>query len=305
MRTYLRPACFIAVLGVVFGMALVSIPASAVTNDSQHIAITPSSAEVVVAPGESGTDSLAVVNQGSDSFNVSAAVSPYHVEGVDYDPQFTQLPGTVNASQWVTLQIPADTTLAPGKLLTINYTVSVPAGTQPGGYYAVIFAETSPVGVTKGVITHNRVGEILYMTVTGAVKEAGSVTAGSMGHFNTSGSLTIPTLVRNTGGLHFKSAVTVTIKNLFGKQVFKQADNRYVLPQTERRVSFTWTNQIPIGIYHVSRQATTPSGTVHLPDTLVVMIQPWLIVLIIIAIVLVIVAVLRKVQKPQEPKKKV
>lgn len=305
MRIYRRPYRFIAVLVGVFGLALVASHASAATNDNQHIAVTPSSAEVAVAPGGSGTDSLAVVNQGSDSFNVSAAVSPYHVEGLDYDPQFTQLPGTVDASKWVTLQIPADTALSPGKLLTINYTVNVPAGTQPGGYYAVIFAETSPVGAIKGVITHNRVGEILYMTVTGPVKEAGSVTAGGMGHFNTSGSLAIPTLVRNTGGIHFKSEVTVTITNLFGKQVFKQADNRYVLPQTERRVSFTWTNQIPIGIYHVSRQATTPSGTVHLPDTLVVMVQPWLIVLIIIAIVLVIVAVLRKLQKPQEPKKKV
>jgi hypothetical protein len=292
------------ILVAAFGLALVLPSLASAATDRQHITITPSSAALSIAPGASDSDTMAVVNQGSDSFKVSASVSPYHVEGLDYDPQFTQLPGTTDASRWVQLHVPADTTLAPGKLLNIDYTVRVPAGTQPGGYYAVIFAETTPVGATQGVITHNRVGEILYMTVKGAVKEAGSVTAGGLDHFNTSGSLTIPTLVRNTGGVHFKSAVTVTIKNLFGKQVFEQADNRYVLPQTERRVSFTWTNQVPIGIYHVSRQATTPSGTVHLPDTLVVMIQPWLIVLIIIAIILVVGAILRKVRKPQEPKKK-
>lgn len=251
----------------------------------QHIAATPSSADLSIAPGASASDSLAIINQGTDSFKVKTSVAPYHVEGINYDPQFTQLPGTVDPSKWVTLTVPQNTTLAPDKLLHIDYTVNVPAGTAPGGYYAVIFAETMPAGQASGVVAHNRIGEILYLTVKGEVETKGTAHGGKIDRFNMSGKLSIPILVSNSGGVHFKTTVTTTIKNVFGKKVYSHHEDRYVLPQTQRQIVQNWQNQVPLGIYKVSRQATVPNGSVQLPDQTVIMVQPWLLIIVFLVAV--------------------
>lgn len=266
---------------------------AATTNDLQHIAITPSSAELAINPGAAVVGTLSVINQGNDSFNFSTTVAPYHVQGINYDPQFTPLPGTVDASKWVQLKSSASQLLTPGQLVHVDFTVVVPPGTAPGGYYAVVFAETSPLSNEGGVVPHNRVGEILYITVNGTVRTTSNVLPGALGSINTSGSLPVSLLVQNTGGVHFKSTTTVTIKNIFGKQVFKQSADRYILPQTEREVTIPWTNHVPIGIYHISREATVPEGTKTLSNKTVLMIQPWLIVVIIIALLLLLVTWLR------------
>lgn len=267
---------------------------AAADEGGQHITITPSSAELSIAPGQTASNSVIVVNQGQDSFKVNASVAPYHVKGINYDPQFTPLPGTVDASKWVHLDTTQLPVLSPGQLVHLGYTVSVPAGTAPGGYYAVVFAETSPVKNNSGVVAHNRVGEILYMTVKGPVRMSGNVLPGSLSHFSFTGSIPVALLVRNTGGVHFKTTVTVSVKNIFGKEVYKQAATRYVLPQTERNIVLTWNDHVPLGLYHVQRQATIPSGTVHLPGTWVFIVQPWLIVLVIIALVVLLAVWLRK-----------
>lgn len=278
-------------------LAVVAAPQlSHAATDTQHIVATPSSAELSIAPGKSISASLEIINQGSDSFGVKTSVAPYHVEGIEYDPQFTQLPGTVDASKWVRLEPLAATTLAPGKLVHVNYEVRVPVNTPPGGYYAVIFAQTMPTANGGGVVAHNRVGEILYLTVAGKVHRQGEVVAGHVNRINLSGDLNVPTLVRNTGGVHFKTKVTVSIKNLFGSTVFKQHNERYVLPQTERQITIEWKNLAPLGIYQVSRQATTPGGTKQLSAQWVIMLQPWLLAVVGIAGALVLSALLRRTQ---------
>jgi hypothetical protein len=280
---------------VVFA-ATVGVSNVLAAEGSQHIAATPSSAELTIAPGKSASENLEIINQGTDSFRVKAYVAPYHVQGIDYDPQFTQLPGTVNASKWVTLTTPEATTLAPGKLLHIAYQVQVPAGTAPGGYYAVIFAETTPTKNANGVVAHNRVGEILYLTVAGKVETKGKVEGPNLDRFNMSGTLSVPTLVSNTGGVHFQSKVTVTVKNVFGKTIFTQSEQRYVLPQTQRQVVIQWDNLAPLGIYKISREATVPGGRQQLPARWVVMVQPWLLVAILIIAAALITAIVRRIQ---------
>ena len=147
---------------------------SAAAESAQHILVTPSSTAFSIDPGAKKAGSLSVINEGDSPFIVDVSSSPYHVEGLHYDPKFTQLPGTTDASQWVTFTSQTSQTVDARKLTNIDYTVTVPAGTAPGGYYAVIFAETSPTESSAGVVAHNRVGDILYITVNGDVKAAGA-----------------------------------------------------------------------------------------------------------------------------------
>src|SRR4051812_31830452 len=104
MQIFVRLTRLLAVLTVMSSLVLGTAGRTSAAGASQHIALTPSSAELAIDPGQSATGTLAVINQGDDNFRVATSVAPYHVEGVDYDPEFTQLPGTVDASKWVRLQ---------------------------------------------------------------------------------------------------------------------------------------------------------------------------------------------------------
>ena len=251
---------------------------------AQNISVSPSSTEVKVPPGGTVSNSFDAINEGGTPYTAAFSASPYHIEGTNYDPQFTPLPGMTDASKWVHLIGSTTQTLTAYKLVSIDYTVSVPQNTAPGGYYAVLFTETTPISASNGVVSHNRVGDILYITVEGAVKTGGSVQPISIPYVATTGSLGLGMLVSNTGGVHFLTTADTTVKSIFGQTVFHASLQRYVLPQTVRSISASWNNLPPIGLYSVERSATIAGAFQQLPVQWVLVVQPWVMILLIIAV---------------------
>jgi len=252
--------------------------------------MTPSSTELSIAPGHSTTNSFDVINEGDTNYTVLVSVAPYHVAGTDYDPEFTPLPGTIDASNWVRITDPTAKSLVAHKLINVNYTITVPEGTQPGGYYAVLFAETGApaTSASTGVVSHNRVGNILYISVQGPVKTGGTVQTVGVPHITTAASLPLAMLVSNTGGVHFLTSASVAVKNIFGKSVFHTSLQRYVLPQTVRKVSATWNNMPPIGLYRVERSATVAGAKRRLANQWVFIVRPWVLSLLGVIILIII-----------------
>lgn len=246
--------------------------------DSYSITMSPSSTELHAAPGASTTGKFTVVNLGKDDYPFIITSAPYRVVGDTYDPQFTPITGTTDASSWIHFSDAINDTLAAGKTKDMTYTLTVPTGTAPGGYYAVIFAETNPVATDGGVIAHNRVGDIIYITVDGPVIKKGTLAAPSpdVAFLQWGTSTDIGTLIADTGGVHFLTTSTINVTSLFGNKVFTAHLERYVLPQTQRLIKTTWNNLPIAGIYKVSRSATIADKTQTLPARYVVIIRPWL-----------------------------
>lgn len=280
-------AIIIAAAGLMQGGA-----AHAAPGTSQGITMTPSSTQITLEPSISATRSFKVINAGTDGFKVDVSVSPYRVEGVNYDPQFTQLPGTKTPTDWITLA--ADkAVINAGKTVEVNYTVSVPPGTAPGGYYAVVFAETSPLQQSgNGVVPHNRVGNVLYITVKGAVEKTGELKPADLAHFATHTTVPIGVKVSNTGGVHFISTATFEVTNIFGKKVYSASLERFVLPQTERLISSDWRPSSPIGLYHVNRSAIVADSVQTLPSRWIIVIHPWFLVASFVLLGLIVLYVL-------------
>jgi hypothetical protein len=273
------PAVFIIGAALFVTLQSESVPAHAVTTPSQAITLSPTSTDVAVDPGATASKKLDIINSGSDAFTVKITTSPYYVSGENYDPQFTQLPGTIDASAWVHPSV--DTAKVEGmKTLTIPFTIEVPKGTASGGYYAVIFAETSSDNETTGVVSHNRVGDILYITVNGDIKSGGSLTGNPLPSVSFVGSVPLSTKISNTGGTHFITDAIYTVTDLSGNQVFSATTERYVLPQTEREISSTWSPQTLFGVFTVHRSATIAGNTRTLPDEKIIVINPWIFVVI-------------------------
>jgi len=272
------------------GVILVTLFAAQTHAETPGLSITmsPSSTELHAKPGESATGTFTIVNQGTSSYPALLTVAPYHVEGIVYDPQFTLLPGTTDAASWVKLNTTESPTLGSNSTTTITYTLNVPAGTAPGGYYAVIFAETNPTPNDSGITPHNRVGNILYITVDGTIEQKGTLktpTSDTPGIiFGTNADLGV--LVSNNGGLHFVTTANIKVKSLFGRTLFAGEFERYILPQTERLITTSWNNLPPIGIYTLSRDATIAGKVQSLPDRYIVIVQPWVLAFIAVIIIL-------------------
>lgn len=277
----IRISRLISVLVIGLAVGLISqSPAHAATATSQAITISPASTDLSLDAGGTISKSIDIINSGSDAFNVTLSTTPYHVTGENYDPSYTQLPGTVDASQWVRLSNTSDVVNS-NKVITIPYTVTVPKNTAPGGYYAVVFAETSNDTAATGVVSHNRVGNILYITVNGTVKAGGAITGDPLSALNFVGPLTIGAKVSNTGGTHFVSKASYSVTDFSGNTVFKSEIDKYVLPQTERNISSTWTPQTLFGIFTVHRNATIAGKIQTLPDEKIVIINPWFLIAVI------------------------
>lgn len=288
MIKHRSPKIVLTVLGL-FAFLLIPFNTAQAQSPSQAISLSPATTQVSIDPGKSSTQKVEVINTGDDSFNVSFSTAPYYVTGQNYDPHFTQLPGTVDASKWITIA----TTKAPlesHKVLTENYTISVPANTAPGGYYVVIFAETSQSNVTTGgVVPHNRVGNIIYITVNGDVKTSGYVKGSTLPGFTFNPTIPLDVQVANDGGVHFQTTASFKVTDFTGKEVFNAHFDRLILPSTVRNITTSWTAQMPIGIYTIHREASVDDKVTSLPDQKIVIINPWFLIgtiLVILAIVM-------------------
>ena len=262
---------------LVFGIAR---PTFAQANTSQNITMSPASTLVSIKPGATIEKKFQILNSGGTEYTIVTSASPYHVVGNEYTPDFNQLPGTTDTAKWVQVLNPSATVDAQ-KSTDISYRITVPESTAPGGYYAVLFAETRPVGSTEksGVVPRNRVGNILYITVEGAVKTSGDVTVRSAQGFKYQATIPIGFTISNTGGVHFLTTVKATVKSITGKTVYNSSIERYVLPQTQRDIPIDWSPTAPVGVYTVSRSAMVAGTERSLPDQTFVYVQPWVIVL--------------------------
>ena len=272
-RIFLTALCL---CGVMVGFVRA---APGIATSAQSITLTPSHVEVTIAPGSTASDVFRVMNEGDTDYSVSMYAKPYRVQGEAYDPQFTPLPGTTDASAWVSIAGPTTQTLAAHQALDVAYTISAPRNTAPGGYYAVLFTETSTSTASGGIVTHDRVGDVLYITVAGPVQTGGAVREVSVPYITMASDVSLGVLVSNTGGVHFSTDASFVARNLFGKVVFQSTSRHHVLPQTVRRITATWKTPM-FGLYRIERSATVAGRTQHIADHWVVVLRPWMIVLL-------------------------
>jgi hypothetical protein len=272
---------FLSAITAIIAVTLLGvITVRAQANTSQNITMSPASTLISVKAGESIQKSFQILNSGSDAYNIVTMVSPYRVTGLEYTPQFTQLPGTTETTSWVKVLDPV-VAVGSQKSADITYTVAVPEGTAPGGYYAVLFAETRPDTSREdsGVVPRNRVGNILYITVEGNVQTTGDVEVEPVGGFRYQASIPLGFKISNTGGVHFQANVKASVKSITGKELYHVTIERYVLPQTEREIPIEWAPSSPVGIYTVNRSANIAGKDQTFAEERIIYIQPWVIVM--------------------------
>ncbi|MDB5167086.1 MAG: hypothetical protein JWN26_231 [Candidatus Saccharibacteria bacterium] len=263
------------------------------------LTIAPVRTELQIVPGTVQTGQLTIYNMTTNDMNVTMDSEVFNVINEQYDYSFN---ATSPVAGWVQFD-PTTTILAAGKSKTINYSVNVPAGAEPGGKYISLFASTSIKSNNTAVNSSERVGSLLYITVSGNVSRTGYVLSLFTPWTMINTSMWSATL-HDGGTAHFASNYSMSVKTLWNTDVSSYSNSSLILPKTIRLIQGTIAEPKVPGIYKLVFIASLgDSSDAKLERYILYMpIYGWII--ISIAVLFIVNRVIRIVQRRREKTKK-
>lgn len=217
----------------------------------ENITASPTQISVTLTPGSTTKGQATIINDGDKSYAFKTYVAPYRVSGEDYDQSFSRAAGASDPSDWIKVDI-KPVTLAPRQSVVVPYSITVPAGTGGGGYYATLFYETLPRATAgSGVATTQRVGSVVYMRVEGEIIERGRIESFKAPFFQPGPPVAVELRMRNDGNVHYTAEIDELITDVFGHEKYRTKVVRKVLPQTTRRFDLAWQKAPAFGLFKV------------------------------------------------------
>ncbi|MBW4062072.1 hypothetical protein HJC99_05870 [Candidatus Saccharibacteria bacterium] len=179
-----------------------------------------------------------------------------------------------------------------GQTATIDYTISIPENTQPGGYYAAAFAETQYPKVANSITLNERVGELFYIQVAGPAVTKGELLTWQSS-FLQKPPLTSTIRLQNDGSVHYPATIRLNVQDILGHSKYSLTTDKELLPQTIRKVIAPWKQTPSIGLFKVTgsvsflgQTKTLPTKWVLVMSSFVRLIVASLVVLIILFVVI-------------------
>jgi len=222
----------------------------------------PPKVELKGDPGQTLTATLKVRNDSLQTNNYTITVEDFVV----VDNQGTPVPVTTNVSNrwslrnWITApkMIPVDA----GGLQVVNVTIKIPLTALPGGHYAMITytpnadSKSGDLKQTGNIITQ-RVGTLLYVTVSGPVTEKASITKFSAPRFTEMGPVNFTGTIESLSTVHVNPKGTITISNPINSKVAEiVVDAGNIFPETSREFTSIWNQKWGWGRYRASLNLT-------------------------------------------------
>ena len=219
----------------------------------------PLKLEMPVSPGESLTEEIKILNQGSEPLNIRTYVMDYEI---DENNDFTFFPPgyeSYSAASWITLD-KADFSIPTGEEETLEVTMTVPEETEPGGHFAIIFFES--VGSIEqgksGVVVRGRIGTVILQSSPGEERQEGHIKEFKIPKYFFStpkfffygGTQAVPweMVFGNLGNVHLNIETTIDFLDWQGRPIYKTNPQRITtLPGTDRRLKGEWRDAPLIG----------------------------------------------------------
>lgn len=144
---------------------------------------------------------------------------------------------------WFEIDYPV--TLKPLEGKNIPFVLRIPEDASPGGHFAVIWWSTAAPEKGQVSIT-TRAGILVYLTVSGEIKEQGQVlefTTQNKKKFIASSPINFAINFENTGNVYLKPKGEIQIKNIFGGTKTSVDVNKKdisILPQSKKTLQEQW-----------------------------------------------------------------
>jgi len=302
--SFRKSVLYFITVPIVLGAILIVPKASAA---SEVLTITPTTATPIVNPGSIATGDFQVIDQGSSSYPVEIYAAPYSVKTEAYTADFTPVRGQPNVISWFTFST-TEANIQPNQALTVEYRINVPKNTQPGGYYAVAFAQTHSTKSAAGIVINERVGEIFYIQVAGPVPNSGKLLTWSAAFLQTP-PITSTIRLEDDGGLNYASNIQVVVSDVFGNPKYTLKTQKEILPHTIRRINIAWPQTPSLGLFKVNGSVTILGKPKSLPTMYILVVSQTvrkilLIIVIALAVAIGSLSLMKHSRKPKNSKSK-
>lgn len=284
MSNFLRRAGINRVVLVILTFSFVLIygatSVQAQEASGQAFAISPPIIEVSANPGETVNAEIKLTNVSAGPLTMSAQTNNFGSKNETGEPNIifddqADKDSRYTLKDWIAT--PGDFVLQSKQTLSLTVPVVVPQNAEPGGHYAVVrFTGAADAASPEQVSLSASIGSLVLLRVNGAIKQEASVddfyTATSTFEktsFFESSPVTFVARIHNQGNLHIKPTGTVTIKDMFGKEVATHRingdpsnDNAQpgsILPQSVRRFDAAHTEGM-FGRYTATMNLTYGDG---------------------------------------------
>lgn len=298
----------------------------------QALSISPPLVEVKSDPGKLEKVSIKVTNLSSGELLVKNQVNDFGAKNESGEPNIIfddNQNEPYSLRNWV--EAPAPFKLASQQSRVVEFKINVPTNAEPGGHYAVFrFTGQAPELEQSGVALSASIGSLILLRVSGNVSEQANLVSFysasrpqfSKSGFFENGPIGFVERVQNNGNIHVQPTGTITIKDMFGRQVAslrvngepasKQNPPRSVLPKSIRKFEQIYDKKWLFGYYSATLDLTYGSTNQTLRGTTGFWVIPYKLVLLALLIVVVLVLlarwllrrykahVVKQIQKSQE-----
>jgi hypothetical protein len=292
-------------LFIIFG-SLIAFQTSALT-------LSPAKIEIDGDPGSvlSGVINLYNEQENTEIFYTSSEnFEPGDDSGT---PRFIGAEGGL--ATWISTQ--ESVSLNPQERAEVPFKIAIPAGTEPGGYFAALFFGNQPQSDAGQVSIGGRIGVLILLRVNGDISENGETTFGTKDNNNFFDTTPVSFEYRfsNNGGDRVVPRGDIVIKNIFGTETATLKANEIdgsVLPGSGRRFTTVWGEENTFTFFekikHQMKNFHFGYYTAHLNlgwgvsqqtshNTTSFFMVPWQLLLIILALIGFVLFVLKKILK--------
>ncbi len=213
-------------------------------NMAQAVTMSPIRIELATDPGTEVSGVVKVYNDQRNERTLYLSVAKFENQDETGQPKFVKEKDQL--AEW--LKIQSEITIGGLEAKEVPFTINVPSGTDPGGYFAAIFASVVPPAPEGGgtVSLQTDVGTLVLFRVNGEFPEGETIL-----EFNTKDKkkifnhLPIEFYYRfqNDGADRARPLGDITIRNLFGgvsKIVSANYSSGSVLPESIRKFEAAW-----------------------------------------------------------------
>lgn len=285
-------SALVALAAIFLGASIFSGQTSAARPDGK-LFVTPSyyRASEYIKPGETLNGSFRVYNTNdSKDYAFFVTIESLEIQNSDYDTTWGQSPSQFNKIiEYTTLDIGtgADNTytLAPDEEKVVNYTIDIPEYFAGGSQYmAFVIHFASDQNKSGGWNVNTSISALFFANVDGDINVRAEVLQQEIEKFSTRPVIKSVSLVTNTGNVDILAKYTLTVRDLFGKQLCSQENERIVVPGADRVSTDNWEEAPGFGIFRVESTISLHDGD-HTIIRTVIIAPIWLIVIIVLFLI--------------------
>ncbi|QQS60082.1 hypothetical protein IPN41_03060 [Candidatus Falkowbacteria bacterium] len=212
----------------------------------QAMTVSPVRLELSGDPGTSVGGNFKIFNDEKESKTLYTAFENFEASGETGSPSFK--PSKEGLASWITA--PTSIEVPAGESKTVDFAITIPDGTEPGGYFAAIFVGSTPPNSNPNELAiGSRIGTLVLFRVNGDIIENGSLlefATKDKKKWHNALPVNFYYRFQNSGADRVFPKSSLTINNIIGQDkavIDANATEGNVLPGSIRRFEVWWKSK--------------------------------------------------------------